>query len=310
MSPLKKALQEYVTLRRTLGCKFQEQERILKHFVSFMEERGARRITTQLALEWATQAVHATPAHQARRLGSIRGFAHHLSATEPNTQIPPSELLPARLTRARPHLYTPREIHRLMAAAKDLSPCNGLPGLSYHCLFGLLAVTGLRVGEALALTRDDVDLEEGVLTIHGTKFGKSRLVPIHLSTRDMLTQYARQRDVVLGEPRSNYFLVAKHGGRLWGPTVRVAFYQLSRQVGLRGASDRRGPRLHDFRHRFAVETLLRWYRAGESVELRLPALSTYLGHCSVQNTYWYLSACPELMGAAVQRLQRHWESRP
>ena len=305
MNTLNKALQEYVALRRTLGCKFQEQERALKQFVFFMSERGARCITTQLALEWATQAVH--PASQAHRLSYVRGFARHLLATQPNTQIPSPQLLPARVTRAKPYLYTQQEIQSLMAAAKELSPRNGLPGFSYYCLFGLLAATGLRISEALALTRDDVDLEEGVLTIRGTKFGKSRLAPIHSSTRDMLMRYARQRDAVLGEPRSPYFLVAKHGGRLWGPTVRVAFYQLSRQIGLRAASDRRGPRLHDFRHRFAVETILRWYRAGENVETHLPALSTYLGHCNVQDTYWYLSACPELMDTAVRRLERHWE---
>jgi integrase len=310
MNTFKKALQEYVTLRRTMGFKFQEEERALKHFVSFLEERSARCITTQLALEWATQATHGKPVHQAKRLSYVRGFARHLRASQPNTEIPPPQLLAAPRARAMPYLYTQQEIESLMAAAKELSPRNGLLGISYHCLFGLLAVSGLRISEALSLTRDDVDLEEGVLTIRGTKFGKARLVPTHPSTCDMLRQYARRRDTFLDEPRSPYFLAAPRGGRLWGPNVRVAFYQLSRQIGLRGDHDRNGPRLHDFRHRLAVVTLLRWYRAGEDIETRLPALSTYLGHSNVSDTYWYLSACPELMGEAVQRLEKHWESRP
>lgn len=196
-----------------------------------------------------------------------------------------------------------------MAAAKALSPGNRLPGLSYSCLFGLLSVSGLRVGEALALTRDDVDLAHGVLTVRAAKFGKSRLVPLHPSTQRVLKDYARRRDALIGEPRSPYFLVAEEGGRLWGPTVRVAFYTLSRQVGLRGPTDRSGPRLHDFRHRFAVETLRRWYRRGQDIDIHLPALTTYLGHVNIQDTYWYLSACPELMKVAAQRLEQRWEVR-
>ncbi|MBP6106670.1 MAG: tyrosine-type recombinase/integrase [Steroidobacteraceae bacterium] len=309
MNTLQSALRDYVMLRRALGFKFREQEQSLTQFVSFLNARGARCITTPLALEWAVQPAQAKPARWAQRLSYIRGFARHLQAEYPDTQPPSTQLIPARFMRAKPYLYTEEEIGRLMAAAKELSPGNRLPGLSYYCLFGLLAVTGLRIGEALALRRDDVDLDNGVLTIRGTKFGKSRLVPLHLSTQRMLRRYARQRDAWIGGPRSPYFLVAKEGGRLWGPTVRVAFYDLSRQIGLRGQSDRTGPRLHDFRHRFAVETLLRWYRGGQNIETHLPALSTYLGHCSVQNTYWYLSACPQLMGAAAQRLEKRWEVR-
>jgi len=310
MKTLHKALQDYAMLRRSLGFKFQEQEQILKYFVSFMNERGARCITTRLAFEWAVQPAHAKASRWAQRLSYVRGFARYLQAEDPATEIPATQLIPAHFERAKPYLYTQEEIARLMRAAKAISPGNTLPGLSYHCLFGLLTVTGLRVGEALALTHDNVDLEEGLLTIRGAKFGKSRLVPLHLSTQRMLRCYARQRDALLGEPRSPYFLVAQEGGRLWGPTVRVAFYELSRQIGLRGPSDRSGPRLHDFRHRFAVETLLRWYRAGQDIEVHLPALSTYLGHTNIHDTYWYLSACPELMSAAAQRLEKRWGACP
>lgn len=307
MSTLEGSLREYVEYHRAVGFKFREQQHCLENFLSFMDERGARRITTRLAYEWATQPTRATPAHWARRLGDIRRFARFVQAHRPDTEVPPPQLIPARSKRARPYLYSQTEITRLMAAAKALSPGNRLPGLSYHCLFGLLVTTGLRVGEALTLTRDDVDLALAVLTIRGAKFGKSRLVPLHRSTQRMLQSYAQRRDVLIGKPRSPYFLVAEEGGRLWGPTVRVAFYALSRQIGLRGPTDHHGPRLHDFRHRFAVETLRRWYQRGEDVETLLPALSTYLGHVNIQDTYWYLSACPELMNAAARRLERRWE---
>ena len=309
MSTLEKSLRDYLALHRAVGFKLHDTERCLKHFVSFMHQRGECRITTQLAYEWATQPTRATPAHWAQRLGYVRRFARYLQAGQPDTEVPPTQLIPARYARAKPYLYSREEITRLMAAAKALSPGNRLPGLSYHCLFGLLTATGLRISEALALTREEVDLDHGILTVRAGKLGKSRLVPLHFSTQRMLKDYARRRDALIGEPRSSYFLVAAGGGRLWGPKVRVAFYALSRKIGLRGATDRRGPRLHDLRHRFAIETLRRWYRCGQNVETLLPALSTYLGHVNIQDTYWYLSACPELLNAAAQRLQKRWEVR-
>jgi integrase len=168
----------------------------------------------------------------------------------------------------------------------------------------------MRIGEALALKRQDVDLEQGILTIRGAKFGKSRLVPLHLTTRAILRRYARERDTHLDPPRSDYFFVAEQGGRLLLQYVHRVFWRLSRQIGLRGPADHAGPRLHDFRHRFAVQTLVSWYRSGQPVEQMLPVLSTYLGHVCVQDTYWYLSACPELMGHAVQRLEQRWEAVP
>lgn len=309
MKALANSLREYLALRRAVGFKLHDAERCLKHFVSFMQQRGECRITTALAYEWATQPTRATPAHWAQRLGYVRRFARYLQAGQPDTEVPPMQLIPAHYARAKPYLYSREEITRLMAAARALSPENRLPGLSYHCLIGLLTATGLRISEALALTREDVDLDHGILTVRAGKFGKSRLAPLHFSTQRMLKDYARRRDALIGEPRSSYFLVAAGGGRLWGPNVRVAFYALSRTTGLRGASDRRGPRLHDLRHRFAIETLRRWYRCGQNVETLLPALSTYLGHVNIRDTYWYLSACPELLNAAAHRLQKRWEAR-
>lgn len=166
----------------------------------------------------------------------------------------------------------------------------------------------MRISEALSLKIEDVDLNEGLLTVHGTKFGKSRLVPLHESTQKTLSDYQRRRDRLLnGLPARYFFPSPRTGGKLNRSVVERRFRGLSRQIGLRSPSSSHGPRLHDFRHRFAVETLLRWYRAGLEVECRLPVLSTYLGHVNVNDTYWYLTACPELMGQAAQRLEQRWE---
>ena len=189
-----------------------------------------------------------------------------------------------------------------------LPPTNALRRWTYHCLFGLIAVAGLRHSEVLDLRRDDVDLEQGILTIRETKFGKSRLVPLHPTTVAVLSDYAARRDAHIGPPRSPFFFVAEQGGRLLHQYVYRVFWQLSRQIGLRKKGQRNGPRIHDLRHSFAVKTLINWYRAGEDVEQELPVLSTFLGHTYVRDTYWYLSEVPELMAHAAQRLDKRWEA--
>jgi len=292
-------------MRRGLGYKFQHQERRLTDFVAFMEERGASVITHKFALEWATLPLD-RHSSWALRLTDVRCFARHLSSVEPRTEVPPVGIFPA-LRRAKPYLYTDSEVCGLLAAALALPPTDGLRRWTYHCLFGLLAVTGLRISEALGIQREDVDLEQGILTIRKTKFGKSRLVPLHPTTRNVLLGYATRRDEHLGPRCGPNFFVAERGGRLLLQYVHRVFWKLSRQIGLRDPKDHTGPRLHDFRHRFAVQTLLHWYRSGQDVELRLPALSTYLGHSCVRDTYWYLSACPELMEHAARRLETRWE---
>ena len=308
MSPLRSSLCQYITMRRGLGHKFECQERRLTDFVTYMEGCGATVITYQLALKWATQPPD-RHASWALRLCDVRGFARHLVNIEPRTEVPPVKALPA-LRRAKPYLYTDDEIQRLLAAALDLQPADGLRRWTFHCLFGLLAVTGLRVGEALRLQRDDADLQQGVLIIRGTKFGKSRLVPIHSTTKAVLLQYVARRDEHPDRRSSPYFFVTERGRPLLFQYVYPTFWKLSRKIGLRGPTDRTGPRLHDLRHRFAVQALLGWYRAGEDVARLLPILSTYLGHSCVRDTYWYLTACPELMGHAARMLQARWESLP
>ena len=198
----------------------------------------------------------------------------------------------------------------LLAAALALPPEDGLRRWTYHTLFGLIAVTGMRLSEAMGLERDDVDLDTGVLTVRLTKFGKSRLVPLHPTTSAALRSYVNRRDAHLGPRCGSTFFVAEQGGRLLHQYVHRVFWRLSREIGLRHPGDRTGPRVHDFRHRFAIRTLLDWHREGKNVEQQLPALSTYLGHACVRDTYWYLSACPELMEEAARRLDRRWEATP
>jgi len=303
MSPLRQAVDEYLALRHALGFSLRLPGALLHQFAAFLERHGAPYITRDLALRWAQQPATAQPSTWANRLAAVRRFAQFWSASDPRTEVPPLGLLPHRYARKPPYLYTADDIRRLIAAARQLPSATGLRPATYATLLGLLAVTGLRISEALALNRADVDGAEAVLTIRRTKFGKSRLVPVHPATQRALGRYARRRDRVYPKPTTESFFVSERGARLTQCTVRYTFNRLSRQVGLRGPADRRGPRLHDLRHRLAVTTLLRWYRAGVDVERHLPALSTYLGHRHVADTYWYLSAVPELLRLAAARLE-------
>ena len=293
MKPLRQAIQDYLALRRSLGFKLQDAGICLSKFAAFLEARGAAYITTQLAMEWAQQSQSVLPSTCAQRLGHVRSFARHHVASDPQTEIPPPGLLPFRPRRARPYLYSEEEIDRLLRCAMDLPSNDGLRPWTYH-----------------RLKLEDVNLQEGLLTIRGTKFGKSRLVPIHRSTQEVLAQYQTRRERLLAGRTASSFFITNRGNHLDMGDIHRTFYKLSRRIGLRGATASHGPRLLDFLHRFAVQTLLRWYRSGEDVERRLPVLSTYLGHVHVADTYWYLSACPELMGQAVARLEQRWEQRP
>ncbi len=306
MKPWRDAVAEYIALRRSLGFTLRDMATGLTDFAAFLERNAAPTITTALALEWAMQPVDHQPSDWAKRLGFVRVFARHWSATDPRTEIPSAGLLPFRARRARPYLYTDEEIDTLLAAAKQLSPAAGLRPWTYACLFGLLVVSGLRISEAIKLERHDVDLDQGLLTIRHTKFNKTRLIPLHVSTRDVFLEYAGHRDRLVSNPASPCFLLNDKGRRLQISAVHRTFYDLSRQIGLRGPADHTGPRIHDFRHRFAVNTLIRWYRANEDIERRLPVLSTFLGHAHVADTYWYLSVHPELMGLATSRLEQRW----
>jgi integrase len=314
MNTLRQAVQDYLSMRRDLGFKLQEAGKGLLDFATFMEQRRAPYITQALALAWAQQPRDVQPTWWAQRLGFVRGFARYRSASDSRTQIPPQGLLPFRPKRARPYLYSDDEISSLLRAALGM-PCRyergALRHWVYYCLFGLLSVTGLRLGEARNLELRDVDLEAGVLTIRGAKFGKTRRVPLHASTCKVLTDYiARRERHWAGRAVSSYLFVSSWGNRLDSGDIHRTFYALSRQIGLRGACDRHGPRLHDMRHRFATTTLVAWYRATQDPERQLPILSAYLGHVHVADTQWYLSGSPELMREAMRRLEQRWEDRP
>jgi integrase/recombinase XerD len=314
MTTLRQAVQEYVHMRRNLGFKLHDAGKGLLDFVSFMERRRSPYITQSLALAWAQRPSHTQPAHWAQRLSFVRGFAQYRSATDPRTQIPAKGLLPFRPKRARPYLYSDKEIRGLLSAALGVPyhyERGKLRPWIYHCLLGLLSVSGLRVSEARNLEVQDVDLKAAVLTIRGTKFGKTRLVPLHRSTCRVLAEYISRRNRHWRQrPVSSYLFVSSSGHRLDGADIRRTFYALSRQIGLRGPFDSHGPRLHDLRHRFATEILVRWYRSNEDPERKLPLLSAYLGHVHVADTQWYLSGSPELMREAMHRLEHRWEDRP
>lgn len=308
MKSLSKALQEYLSLRRALGFKLKEDGRCLAQFVSFLEKKGTSHVTTENAVCWAVMPQGVQPAHWTRRLRMVHLFAEYLSTLDPRTEIPPKNLLPNRYRRKSPYIYTDEQVMRLIEAASHLPStvpsATGLRAQTYSTLFGLLSVTGMRIREALALNRENVDLTQGILTVIATKFGKSRLVPVHPSTQHALQQYGQFRDRIYPRLKTQSFFISERGVRLgyWG--VLRTFVRLSHEIGLRGPTDSNGPRMHDFRHRFAVRTLVHWYETGVNAERHIHVLSTFLGHVKVSDTYWYLSAVPELLQLVVARLER------
>jgi integrase len=306
MSRVRRQLEQYLALRRGLGFELRNVQWVLGTFVRFLKAEGASHITTELALRWATLPVGVQPATWAWRLGTVRRFAIWSSTLDPRTEIPPEGLLPFHYRRQRPYIYSDSEIRRLVQAASGLTSPRGLRGWSYSTLFGLFAVSGMRLSEALFLDRDDVDLAAGVLSIRKTKSGQSRLVHVHPSTREALKAYTDARDRLVPLQTTRAFFVSERGAPITRCMAEWTFAQVSRSVGLRppGKGHGTGPRLHDMRHRFAVRTLIEWYRAGLDVDAEIPKLATYLGHRQVRDTYWYLEAVPELLQLATKRLER------
>jgi integrase len=306
MTNLRDALTQYVALRRALGTQYREPAMTLGYFVEFLEGEGADFITTELALRWAMKPKSVQRATWARRLSMVRRFAAWLTAVDPRTEVPPRRLLEVRRRRKKPHIFTDQEIEGLMVEAARLPSPTGLRALTYVTLIGLLAATGLRPGEALALKICDVDLDNGVLAIRQTKFGKSRFVPVEESTRAALLRYAQRRDELCSPRRCEGFLVSERGTRLQGWAARRTFARVSCDIGLRPTKEKgrigRGPRLQDFRHSFTTRRLVEWYRAGLDVERELPKLATYLGHSEIVHTYWYIDADPELLQLAAEHL--------
>ena len=301
MSELHKALDDYLTIRRALGFKLARTGLLLADFVAYLDTNGTDTITTEAAITWAMLPADAAADWWAQRLSVVRSFARHLHAIDPVHEVPPPGLIPGRSHRATPFLYSDADIDALMTAARSMR--SPLRAVTFETLIGLLAVTGLRIGEALRLDRDDVDLIDGVLTIRDPKFGKSREVPLHDSTVAALAAYTRERDRLCARPVDPSFFVSTAGTRVLYCNAHLAWLDLVQQAGLRPRSARCRPRPHDLRHSFAVTTLLGWYRDGGDVQARMPLLSTYLGHVDPGNTYWYLSAAPELLALVAARLE-------
>ena len=307
--------QEYLSYRRAMGFRLHKEGQQLLKFAVYADELGhTGSLTVELALRWSRLPVDASPLYWARRLETVRGFARYLSLFDPATQIPTSRLLGPAHHRNPPHLYSEEEIQALLREAKNLLPANGLRPRTYTTLFGLLACTGMRIGEALKLDRPDVDLDGGLLTVRLSKFGKSRFVPLHPSATEALRQYASFLDKHHVFRHSLAFFVGQSGNRLVYSTVRHVFSQLRDQLRWPPDANGRPPRIHDLRHMFACRRLLKWCEEGIDVHCAMPTLSTYLGHAKTSDTYWYLTATPELLATCAERFERftgsEWRNEP
>jgi integrase len=306
MNALSKELNRYLAIRRSLGYKLSTDERILRKFTAFAESENAEYVSLALFLRWKEAFGKANNHTWANRLRTVRIFAQWLHSLDSRHEIPPPSLIPSRTRRPHPHIYSEDEIRRIVQSAAELPSANGIRALTCSTLFGLIAVTGLRVSEALALDAGDVDLEAGVITIRKGKFGKARLVPVSECTRTQLADYAKERDRLLGTP-SQAFFVSDSGQRLTDCGARYNFAAVCQSIGLRVPQKYnrhgRGPRIHDLRHTFAVRTLLNWYQDRAEPGREMIKLTTYLGHANPANTYWYIEAIPELLELASKRVE-------
>ncbi len=302
MISLHQAAEEYLTVRRALGFKLADYDRLLSDLIDYLERAGASTITTRLALDWALQS--SGTERRVKRMSVARGFTRYLQTLDPVCEVPPAGLLPRRLGRTSPYLYSEAEI----AATSTLR--SPLRALTYHTMIGLLAVSGMRIGEALKLDRVDLDLADGILTIRDGKFGATRALPLHPSTVTALERYARARAQRWEHQSSAAFFLSATGTRLFHTNVHRTFQTLLRAAGITATPGRRRPRIHDLRHVFAVTTLIGWYRDGTDVSAYMPRLTTYLGHATPESTYWYLQAAPQLLALAADRLKQREKTQP
>jgi integrase len=301
VSTLRTAAEDYLEMRRALGYKLTSQAPLLFAFIAYLEQAHAATVTSELAVGWATAPAGADPVWWAKRLSIARQFARYLHTIDPACEVPSPRLLPYRARRATPYPYASEDIAALMCATDTLA--LPLQAITYRTLIGLLAVTGMRVGETIALDRDDIDERDGLVRVINSKFGKSREVPLDPSVMRALAAYSQQRDQLCPRPACDAFFVSTAGTRLHAANVRRTFTRLVQSVGLTPRSARCRPRLHDLRHRFAINTLLDLHRAAVDVQARLPWLATYMGHSEPAHTFYYLTATPELLGLVAERLE-------
>jgi len=297
-------IEDYLAFRRQLGFTLGTAGDELRLFARYADRSGHRGpLTIELAVQWAKLPTDAKPAYWAWRLHAVRMFAQYRVLEDPRTEVPPPGLLGPMFRRGQPHIYSAEEITALLEATRTLH--RRMRPHTCEALFGLLAATGLRVGEALGLTCQHVDLETGVLNIVKSKASKCRLVPLHPSATAALRRYTAVRDRVHPEPKSDAFFLTDRGTALSYQRVTVTFRTLRRQLGWRAPPGGAAPRVHDLRHTFTVRALLRWYEAGANVDEKIAALATYLGHVNPTSTYWYLTAVPELMAVTGRRFERY-----
>lgn len=307
---LSQELQRYLNIRRNLGYDLYTDERVLKRFVSFLESKNEKHITTNLFLEWKKIYGKASQYTWARKLGIIRMFASWLYSIDNHHEIPPQSLITHHHRRKPPFIYTDDQISSIIEAATLLPSGNGFRSITYPAFFGLVAVTGLRISEAISLNNRDVDLQNGIITVTNGKNGNNRILPVTECTKNKLKEYVRKRDRLLGDTPDPFF-ISDDGIRLTDCAVRYNFAVIGKMIGLRTEQPFHkhgiGPRIHDLRHTFTVKVMINWYKEGKNIDQEILKLVTYLGHKKLSFTYWYIEAVPELMALASLRAENHLE---
>lgn len=302
MNSLFEYAKQYLSMRRNLGFKLRGYDRLLRSFIEYLDSQNHDAISAQAALQWATLPPAVKPIRWSQRLCAVRGFAQYLHGMDPTVEIPSQDLITARRYRQNPYLFTQADIARLLEVAATLDPA--LRAAAYQSLFGLLAVTGMRVGEALSLDREHINLSTGVVEITDTKFRKNRQIPLHSSSVSALRHYTKVRDKWCSSPNTPSFFLSTRGTRLSYSCVNGVFHRCIGQIDLENSTENRPVHMHGLRHSFAVATLREWYRSGATIEAKLPILSAFLGHACPASTYWYLQSCPQLMQLAAQRAEQ------
>jgi integrase len=300
MTALRQALTAYLDLRRAMGFSLERDEKLIRQYLGYLEAHGAERVTADSAAAWAALPAGASPTWLRMRIGAVRGFAAYLVSAGLPAETIPTGMLAGGTKRAVPYLYSDEDIAALLHQTGRLR--TPLRCETIRTLIGLLAVTGMRIGEAIALDDADFDPAGGMITVRRTKPGKHRLLPLHPSAAAAIRNYRKLRDREFPRSATPALLVSSNGTRLRYDNVSITFAKLARRAGLQPRSGRCRPRPHDLRHSMAVNTLLDWYRDGGDIASRLPLLSAYLGHSEPASTYWYLSASPELLAEAARRL--------
>lgn len=308
-------LERYLGVRRSLGYDLATAERALRRFVQYADTQSASHITTDLFLGWQSAFGNAGRSTWGARFVMVRLFSQWLHGLDAAHEVLPRGLVPYRYCRTQPYIFTNAQIVAIVETAAELPSIYGMRGLTCSTLFGLIAVTGMRINEALSLNADDIDLDHGIIHIRLGKLGKERLIAVHDSVSGKLRNYAAERDRLLGAPSVPFF-VRCDGKRLGDCGARYNFAHVCQRVGLRERQTEgrhgRGPRIHDLRHTFAAQTMIDWYKSGKDPAREMVKLTTWLGHSDPEHTYWYIEAVPELLELASARIteSHDGEARP